>query len=126
MAGKESFQEIFDALKPIFESYAGKLGIQVDKPGEYYLETKTPMRQGRRFQFGGVKIGKAYVSFHLMPLYMNPKLQASISSELKKRMQGKSCFNFTQVDPDHIAELEKLTKAGFEEFKTWGQKFGSV
>jgi len=82
------------------------------------------MRQGQRFQFGGVKISKAYVSFHLMPIYMNPKLQATISPELKKRMQGKSCFNFTSVDPGHITELKKLTKAGFEEFKTWGQKFG--
>ena len=125
MADKKSFQEIFDALKSVFEPYAGRLAIQVDKPGEYYLETKTAMRKGQHFQFGGVKIGKAYVSFHLMPLYMNPKLQATISRELKKRMQGKSCFNFTSVDPKHIAELKKLTKAGFEEFKTWGQKFGS-
>ena len=122
----ESFQEIFDALKPVFEEYAGPLAIQVDKPGEYYLETKTAIRKGQRFQFGGVKIGKAYVSFHLMPLYMNPRLQAAISPELKKRMQGKSCFNFTSVDPTHVVELRKLTKAGFDEFKTWGEKFSSV
>jgi hypothetical protein len=125
MAG-QTFQEVFDALKPIFEEYAEKLGVQVDKPGEYYLETKTAIRKGQRLQFGGVKIGKAYVSFHLMPIYMNPKLQASISPELKKRMQGKSCFNFTSVEPGHIAELKKLTKAGFDEFKTWGQKFGAA
>jgi hypothetical protein len=41
-------------------------------------------------------------------------------------MQGKSCFNFTHADPSHIAELKKLAKAGFEEFKSWGQKFGSA
>lgn len=126
MSDKESFQKIFDALKPVFQEYEGRLAIQVDKPGQYFLETKTAMRDGKRFQFGGVKIGKAYVSFHLMPIYMNPKLQATISPELKKRMQGKSCFNFTSVDPGHIAELKKLTKAGLDEFKTWGQKFGSV
>jgi hypothetical protein len=126
MAGKEPFQEIFDALKPVFEEYAGRLAIQVDKPGQYFLETKAAIRKGQRLQFGGVKIGKAYVSFHLMPIYMNPKLQAAISPELKKRMQGKSCFNFTSVDPSHIAELKKLTKAGFDEFKTWGQKFGAA
>jgi len=126
MADKESFRDIFDALKPLIEKYAGHLAIQVDKPGEYYLETKTALRKGQHFQFGGVKIGKAYVSYHLMPLYMNPKLQATISPELKKRMQGKSCFNFTSVDRSHIAELKNLTEAGFEEFKTWGQKFGSA
>lgn len=126
MAGQESFQEVFDVLKPLFEDYAGRLAIQVDKPGEYYLETKTAVRKGQRIQFGGVKIGKAYVSFHLMPIYMNPKLQATISPELKKRMQGKSCFNFTSVDPSQIAELKKLTQAGFEEFKKWGEKFRSA
>jgi hypothetical protein len=126
MPGKKSFQEVFDALKPVLAPYAGTLHIQVDKPGKYYLETKAAIRKGQHLQFGGVKIGKAYVSFHLMPLYMNPKLQAAISPELKKRMQGKSCFNFTSVDPIQIAELKKLAKAGFEEFKTWGEKFGAA
>ena len=122
---KGSFQQVFESLKAVFVPYAGRLAVQVDKPDQYYLETKKPMRQGRAFQFGGVKIGKAYVSFHLMPLYMNPRLQAAISPELKRRMQGKSCFNFTRIKPDHIAELNKLTQAGFEELQTWGQKFGS-
>jgi hypothetical protein len=114
-----SFEEVFDALKPIFVKYAGRLAVQVDKPGQYYLETKTAVHRRQRLQFGGVKIGKAYVSFHLMPIYMNPKLQATISPELKKRMQGKSCFNFTHVEPAQIAELKKLTEAGFEQFRKW-------
>jgi hypothetical protein len=125
MADTESFQQVFAALKPIFETYAARLAVQVDTPGQYYLESKSPIRKGQRLQFGGVKIGKAYVSFHLMPI-MNPKVQATISPELKKRMQGKSCFNFTRVDPSQIAELKSLTQAGFEEFKTWPEKFGQV
>ena len=126
MAAKESFEEIFAALKPILEKYADRLAVQTDKPGEYFLETKTAIRKGQRLQFGGVKIGKAYVSFHLMPIYMNPKLQAAISPELKKRMQGKSCFNFTNLEPEQIAELKKLTAAGFEEFRTWPAHFASA
>ena len=126
MAGKESFQEVFAALKLVFEAYADRLAVQADKPGKYYLETRTAVRKGHRLQFGGVQIGKTYVSFHLMPIYMNPKLQAAISPDLKKRMQGKSCFNFTSVDPALIAELKKLTQAGFEEFQTWPAKFGSA
>jgi hypothetical protein len=126
MADKESFAGIFASLKPIFEQYADRLAVQADKPGEYFLETKTAIRKGRRLQFGGVKVGKAYVSFHLMPIYMNPKLQATISPELKKRMQGKSCFNFTNLESSHIAELKKLTKAGFEQFKNWPAQFASA
>jgi hypothetical protein len=126
MAGREPFQEIFAALKPIFEKYADRLSVQVDEPDQYFLETKTAIRKGQRLQFGGVKIGKLYVSFHLMPIYMNPKLQATISPDLKKRMQGKSCFNFTKLEPEHIAELKKLTAAGFEEFRTWPARFASA
>lgn len=114
-----TFQEVFDALKPIFAKYAGRLAVQIDQPDAYYLETKTAVHKGHRLQFGGVRIGKAYVSFHLMPIYMTPKLQATISADLRKRMQGKSCFNFKTVEPDQIAELEKLTEAGFEQFRTW-------
>ena len=121
-AARNSFPEVFAALKAIFVPYAGRLAVQIDKPDQYYLETKTAMRKGHAFQFGGVKIGKAYVSFHLMPI-MTPKLQASISPDLKKRMQGKSCFNFTRIEPGHLAELKELTKAGFDEFQTWDQKF---
>ena len=116
----ESFQEVFDTLKPVFEEYAGRLAIQVDKPGQYYLETKTAAAsgpyKGRRLQFGGVKIGKAYVSFHLMPVYASSELSQSISPELKKRMQGKSCFNFKTPDQKLFKELAQLTKAGFEKF----------
>jgi hypothetical protein len=113
-----SFDEVFAALKPVLTPYAGRLSVR-EKPGEYHLETKTAMYKSRPMMFAAVRTGKASVNFHLMPIYMNPKLQASISSELKKRMQGKSCFNFTKVEPSHIAELKKLTKAGFEQFKNW-------
>jgi hypothetical protein len=72
--------------------------------------------------FGMVRIGKAYVSFHLLPLYMNESLSCSISPALKKRMQGKACFNFKTVpDADLLAKLERLTHAGFKSFddKSW-------
>jgi hypothetical protein len=63
--------------------------------------------------FGAVISGRAYVSFHLMPLYWDPSLIENISPQLKKRMQGKSCFNFTSPDPALFRELGKLTGKGF-------------
>ena len=126
MPGQESFEEIFDALKPVLTPYEKSLAVKDNKPGHYYLETKTAVYKGRPMMFAAVRTGKAYVSFHLMPIYMNPTLQKTISPELKKRMQGKSCFNFTRVEPSHISELKKLTKAGFEEFKTWPKKLGKA
>jgi hypothetical protein len=32
-------------------------------------------------------------------------------------MQGKSCFNFTRLDPAHLEELARLTEQGFSAFK---------
>jgi hypothetical protein len=51
-------------------------------------------------------------AFHLFPVYVFPDLLTGISPELKKRMHGKSCFNFTKVDEALFAELARLTAAG--------------
>ena len=62
--------------------------------------------------FGSVFIKKRYVSFHLMPVYVSPPLLENISDALRKRMQGKSCFNFTKADKELFRELADLTAAG--------------
>jgi len=67
--------------------------------------------------FGSVRLGKAYVSFHLMPLYMNPRLAGAVSPALKKRMQGKTCFNFKTVpEPELLKELQQLTAAALKDW----------
>jgi hypothetical protein len=52
-----------------------------------------------------------------MPVYMYPELLQDISPELKKRMQGKSCFNFKKVEPGLFQELTELTRKGAEKFQ---------
>jgi hypothetical protein len=34
-----------------------------------------------------------------------------------KRMQGKACFNFSEVNPDLFGELAELTRGGFEGYR---------
>ena len=63
------------------------------------------------------QIKKTYVSFYLMPVYMYPELLNDISPQLKKRMQGKSCFNFKKVEPELFDELAELTRRGADKFK---------
>lgn len=70
--------------------------------------------------FAGVRLGKRYVSYHLMCVYLNPDLLASLSPELRRRMQGKSCFNFTRVDEGLFDELADLTARGRELFAARG------
>jgi hypothetical protein len=88
--------------------------MTVDRQGEGGLSLTSgwihPLKPGQPVWFGGVRPGKAYVSYHLMPVYTHPALLASLSPALKKRMQGKSCFNFRTADPALFAELEVLTR----------------
>ena|SRR5271165_7603877 len=118
------FAEVFAILKPVLAKYAKRLAVKTDTPQEYTLVTKTaspfPQHKGQPMWFGSVRLGKAYVSFHLMPLYMNPALTKTISPALTRRMQGKTCFNFkTNPEPALIAELERLTEAALNQ---WSEK----
>jgi hypothetical protein len=119
------FSRIFGALKPVMAEQEGRLAVQKDTPYEYSLVTMGPspfpQHKGRPMWFGAVKLGKAYVSFHLMPLYMSPTLEKEISPALKKRMQGKSCFNFKAVpDEKLLMDLKNLTEACA---RAWDKQF---
>ena len=119
------FESAFQALKAIFTPYADRLHVKADTPTNYALYSRVPspfpQHKGHGMYFGSVQIGKAYVAFHLMPLYMNERLTATISPALKKRMQGKTCFNFKAVpEVALITELKRLTDSGFECFKEKG------
>jgi len=113
----DSFAVVFDTLTGVLRRHVELLTVQADTVSEYTLHTRTPspfpQHKGKPMFFAQVRKGKAYVSFHLMPLYMNEKLSATVSPELKKRMQGKTCFNFKSgPDPELLRELERLTEAG--------------
>lgn len=117
MAEKTDFEETFSRLKKILEPYAGKMIVVHDTPANYYLDTPYVMKKNKqRVFFGAVRSGKTYVSFHFMPVYACDDLLDSLSPELKKHMQGKSCFNFKAVDEKLFKELAKLTKAGCARF----------
>jgi hypothetical protein len=110
------FRAAFEKLKAILKPYEKKLIVVHDTDKNYYLDTKYLMKNKQRVFFAAVRIGKAYVSFHLMPVYACPDLLKDLSPELKKRMQGKSCFNFNRVDDKLFRELKKLTRSGFDKF----------
>jgi hypothetical protein len=66
--------------------------------------------------FAAAMLKKNYVSFYLMPIYIYPELLDSISPDLQKHMQGKSCFNFKKVDDILFEELADLTRRGFDRY----------
>lgn len=112
------FPATFFALKRVLAPCGKYLHVSTDTRNRFYLETRAPSYKGKPLFFGAVISGRAYVSFHLMPLYWDPSLRKKISPQLKKRMQGKSCFNFTAPDPALFRELAKLTAAGLALYRT--------
>src|SRR2546425_8147936 len=116
MPDNNHFDKVFAKLKAIFQPYAKKMDVAADNQTYYLLNTRYIMKNKQPLCFGGVRLGKAYVSFYLMSVYASPDLLKSMSPELKKRMQGKSCFNFREVDERLFKELADLTRDGAAKF----------
>ena len=103
---------VFDVLKGLLEPYADRLILKHDNEKNYYLDEAISGSKPQMFAAAQVK--KNYISFHLFPVYCHPELLSDISDILKKRMQGKSCFNFKTVEQIPWDELEVLTRKAFE------------
>ena len=117
MARSGAFHATFETLRALLKPYEPRLTVVMDKPHAYYLASnRSKTASGSAIWFGGVEIKKNYVSFHLIPVYANATLRESLSPSLRKRMQGKSCFNFTAIEPAHLKELTAVTKKGFTGF----------
>jgi len=116
----QDFTTVYAELYKILAPYSAKLDTKKDDESELYVDTKHIQKNQKPLFFGAVQVKKSYVSFHLMPVYMNPELLAAVSPELKSRMQGKSCFNFSVIEPKLIKELTALTKASYASYKEQG------
>lgn len=117
MSPQTDFPLVFEQLKKILKPYAPKLTVTADAPDAYSLDGPYSEKWKKDLFFASAQVKKNYVSFYLMPVYMYPDLLIDASPELKKHMQGKSCFNFKQVEPELFKELTALTKKGYERFK---------
>jgi len=117
MPVQNDFPTIFEHLKNILKPYAPKLTITADTSNSYSLDGPYSEKWKKQLFFASTVVQKNYVSFYLMPVYMYPELRQDISPELKKHMQGKSCFNFKKVDPGLFRELTELTRKSVKKFQ---------
>lgn len=118
MPASRNLSETFATLRQVLAAQSDELVVTVDRPGDFRVASPTMQdRIGRPLSVAGVRTRKHYVSYFLMPVYAAPRLVQSLSPELKKRMHGLSCFNFTTIEPNQIKELSRLTKAGIEAFR---------
>jgi hypothetical protein len=108
-----AFTQVEDRLREIVEPLRARLVATRDRPGDLALEI--PGLEGKPWgYFAGIRRGKRYVSYYLMSVYADPSLAEAMSPQLRRRMQGKSCFNFTRVDEPLFAELGRITTATLE------------
>jgi hypothetical protein len=108
---------VHDRLREVLAPYRERFVATKDGPGGLSLEI--PGLEGKPWGYvAGTRVGKRYVSYYLMPVYASPALLASISPALRKRMQGKACFNFSTIDEGLFEELAGLTRRGVEAHKT--------
>jgi hypothetical protein len=106
-----NLQPVFDRLKLLLQTTVqDRLTVTEESETDFILSGPYWEKHKKPAWFGGVQLKKNYVSFHLMPVYMQPSLLETLSPALRKRMQGKACFNFKQIDEPLFAELADLTQ----------------
>ena len=99
-------------LRDILAPYRDRFSVHESEQG-MMLETRG--QEGQTWGFvAGTRLGKRYVSYYLMSVYAQPRMLDSISPALRRRMQGKSCFNFSTVDDALLGELQLLTDRAIE------------
>ncbi|MDH3456971.1 MAG: hypothetical protein OER90_09025 [Gemmatimonadota bacterium] len=114
------FEQVFEALREILMKHEAKLVVEANAANNYALNSTVLAPNRKPMFFGGVSVRKNSVNYYLMPVYTCPDLLNGMSPELKARMQGKSCFNFKNIDSGLFAELAKLTDEGYERFERDG------
>lgn len=116
----KDLSSVYTRLRDLMAHAAEGLEVTSDGDGSFGVDTGRRRADGYAYQFGSVRTGTRYVSYHLLPVYYWPDLLDDVDPLLRKRMQGKSCFNFTAVDEDLLAQLVTLTRRGVERLRTRG------
>jgi len=112
---------LFVALRALLLPYIDRLAVVHDSNEHFYVNCRNLDAKGKAQFFGAVKVSGRKHVFHFMPAYDFPEILAGLSPELKKRMQGKSCFNFDALDPDLLRELEGVITDGAARYQAAGK-----
>ncbi|MDQ3167431.1 MAG: hypothetical protein M3P94_02145 [Chloroflexota bacterium] len=120
MPATDAFLATFARLHAVLARFTPSLLVTTDGPDRFSLDAPSSSLYPDGLFCGEARVGKRYVSYHLMPVYVFPDLLDAMSPALARRMQGKSCFNFLGIDDSAVAELEALTAAGLARYRAEG------
>jgi hypothetical protein len=113
-------------LHPVYDELLRRLSVHEDafaakgEKDSYVLLGAPTEKYPDGQMFAWLRLGKRYVSYYLMSVYAEPAALEEMSPALRRRMQGKSCFNFTRVDDQLFDELDQLTRRGREQYDAAG------
>lgn len=118
----EDVDELFAELRPLIDRHGSALAVVRDEPGDFRVETTKPGPSGTHMWFGAVQSHASHVSVHVMPVYSHPDVMDGVSDELRGRMHGNSCFNFTPktATPELLDELSEVIDRGLERYRADG------
>jgi len=108
------FEAIEARLWAILEPYRERL----EDGSVYGLVTLKRVGARQHDFFAGVRVAPRHVAFHLMPVYTYPHLLDDLSPALRKRLKGKTTFDFMTADEVLFTELDGLTARSFEAYMT--------
>ena len=124
-----SLEPVYQRLRTVLRSHGSDLAVLHDTAEHFGLEAGVGPAtikawggkiKSTKIPVAWVVVKKNYVSYHLMGIYMNPKLEAKLSRRLRGRMQGKSCFNFKEIDDTLFQELDHVTGESLSALKNGG------
>jgi hypothetical protein len=118
------FPAVAARLRQILEPYRDRFAVTRDGPGGLSLEVRGLEGKPTGY-FAGIRVGKSYVSYYLMAVYAYPELIEAMSPGLRRRMQGKACFNFSRVDEALMTELADVTERGAQRWGADGPQLGA-
>jgi hypothetical protein len=118
----EDLAELFAELRSLLARHASSLVVVRDAPDDFQVETTRSGPSGTRLWFAAVQTRASHVSVHVMPVASHPDLLGDVSDELRERLQGKACFNFTPQDAsaELLGELTQLVGRGLERYRVDG------
>ena len=106
----------FDAVEARLWAILAPYRDRLEDGSVYGLATLKRVGAKQHDFFAGVRVAPSHVSLHLMPVYTYPTLLDGVSAGLRKRLKGKTTFNFTVVDEALFAELDSLTARCYEAY----------
>jgi len=81
-------EPVYQRLKSILEPYGLRLYVTDERPTTYGVDVAPDGERNPTTWFGGVRLGKRYVSYYLMPVYVDPSLAKTIFARVEAAHAG--------------------------------------